>query len=80
MKRKAEPQLFAPLCKEGQFVSIGGKLARAKRNKVYRNPCRECQERRGVILITRCDLGAKLECTTKLGMKMYPLFIKRKKK
>lgn len=79
MKSKKEPQQFAPLCKEGQFVSIKGKLARAKRNKVYKHPCRECQERRGVILVTRCDLGAGTECATKLGLHMYPLFIKRKK-
>lgn len=78
MKTKTE-KLFAPLYKEGQFVSIKGRLAIAKRNRTFKNPCRECQEERKVVLVSRCDLCASYECTTKLGIKMYPSFIRKKK-
>lgn len=61
--------------KPGQFVSIGGKLARVYRLNPAFNPCDCCKEVNGEYLCGKAPIGR--ECTAKLRWYYYPKLIKQ---
>lgn len=76
--------------KPGQFVSIGGKLARVSiANVATTNVCKICKRENGgipciqkriplqSILILRSLYKNRLECFKKLGYDLYPKFIEQ---
>ena len=64
--------------KPGQFVSIGGKLAKVCKNTNFRIACKICiKANYGTLL---CSNGCISECHNKLGDYLFPKLIKQCKK
>lgn len=61
--------------KPGQFVSIGGKLAKVKVKKgnTFLGVCSQCANENNINCFCCLQL---VECYVKLGFNMYPKFIK----